>query len=91
MRLIDADALYENVTEKYSDIVAGRYPFNIVAYDMANMVKDAPTVEPVRGEWITQDDTYTKFMCSNCGSFNHPLPYDFCPNCGADMRKKVTE
>lgn len=46
---------------------------------------------PVRGEWIRQDDTYTKFMCSNCGTFNHPLTYDFCPNCGADMRKKVTE
>lgn len=52
MRLIDADALYKKVTEKYCDIVAGRYPFNIVAYDMAEMVKNSPTVEPARGEWI---------------------------------------
>lgn len=65
MRLIDADALYENVTEKYSDIVAGRYPFNIVAYDMANMVKDAPTVEQVRGEWI-----YWKEQCEYCMNRN---------------------
>ena len=52
MRLIDADALYKKVTEEYCDIVAGCYPFNIVAYDMAKMVKNAPPVEPVRGEWI---------------------------------------
>ena len=50
-------------------------------------IKEQPTVElPVRGRWIRQDETYTKFMCSNCGTFNHPSTYDFCPNCGADMR-----
>lgn len=47
-RLIDADALLDIVKNKYSDIVAGRYPFNIVAYDMAKLVEDAPTVD----RWI---------------------------------------
>ena len=85
MRLIDADVLYKKVTEEYCDIVAGRYPFNIVAYDMANMVKDAPTVEPVRGEWIgVEFDMF--FECSNCGYSTDYRLTNFCPNCGADMR-----
>lgn len=56
MRLIDADALYVEVTERYRDIKAGSYPFNIVAYDMARLVENAPTVdaEPVRhGRWLS--------------------------------------
>lgn len=47
MRYIDADELYETVTKKYSDIVAGCYTFNIVAYDMARLVKEAPTADVV--------------------------------------------
>ena len=94
MRLIDADELYKTVTEKYRDIVEGMYPYNIVAYDMSNLVKDAPTIEAVpvvHGEWIDG-------KCSNCGVY---IPTDtridfipeeeceFCYSCGADMRKKV--
>ena len=54
---------------------------------------DIEVIEPKRGEWIeTSDGT----MCGNC----HKFPYDdgeyhianwysdFCPNCGADMRKE---
>jgi hypothetical protein len=47
MRLIDADVLYKEVTEKYWDIVAGPYPFNVVACDMAQLVKQASTVDAV--------------------------------------------
>lgn len=46
-RYIDADALYKVVTEKYYDITAGCYPYNIVAYDMARLVKNAPTADVV--------------------------------------------
>ena len=53
-RCIDADKLYEEVTKKYCDIVAGCYPYNIVAYDMARMVKNAPTVDVApKSEWIS--------------------------------------
>ena len=63
-------------------------------------INKAPTVEAkpvVRGEWVGN-------VCSSCnlnwdenmvnnaddwGYFN-PMP-NFCPNCGADMRKKVQE
>ncbi len=53
-----------------------------------------PTVDAVpvvRGEWIRQDDTFTKYMCSNCGSKNYQGYENFCPNCGADMRGKKNE
>ena len=39
-----------------------------------------------KGEWIRQDDTYTRFMCSNCETKNHAFRYDYCHHCGADMR-----
>ena len=56
-RYIDADELYEIVTKKYSDIVAGSYPYNIVAYDMARLVKNAPTADVVpKAEFDALDD-----------------------------------
>jgi predicted RNA-binding Zn-ribbon protein involved in translation (DUF1610 family) len=55
------------------------------------VIMTQPTVEPVRGEWIRQDDTFTKYMCSNCGSKNYQGYENFCPNCGADMRGKKNE
>lgn len=56
--------------------------------DIRFAVEGLPTVEPVRGKWIAQDDGLTKFMCSKCKSKNHQGYENFCPNCGADMRKK---
>ena len=46
--LISRAALLDIVENKYSDIVAGRYPFNIVAYDLSEIIKKQPTV----GGWI---------------------------------------
>lgn len=57
-------------------------------------IENAPSVEAVpvvHGEWIPQDETLTRFMCSQCKSENHAGHQKFCPNCGADMRKKVEE
>ena len=44
---IEREALYKEVTEKYHDINGGQYPFNVVAYDMAQLVKSAPTADVV--------------------------------------------
>ena len=87
-RLIDADALYTEVTEKYRDIVAGAYPFNIVAYDMAKLVENAPTVdavEVVHGRW-EKYQVPPIMLCSEC-DWGTGLQSDFnyCPNCGAKM------
>ena len=53
-----------------------------------DMVVDAV---PVRhGQWIMMEGELAFWdMCSECGKkILHRTPYyDFCPNCGADMRK----
>ena len=47
-----------------------------------------------KGEWIGKEEKLwnleqplvTAWECSKCGVFGH-YTQDFCPNCGADMRK----
>ena len=44
-----------------------------------------------QGEWIKNEHTF--WTCSHCNWFNemNRIKYNFCPNCGADMRKGGTE
>ena len=54
----------------------------------AEKVRNAPALdaEPVRhGYWIPQDNTRTKFMCSDCKSRNHDGSGKNCSNCGAKL------
>lgn len=89
MRLIDADAITK---EKLVKFVGNQ---NFISFDdLLWMISEIPTIDAVpvvRGEWLRQDETFTRFMCSQCGSKNHAGYENFCPNCGADMRKKVEE
>lgn len=58
-----------------------------------------PTVEAVpvvHGEWIIKTDEYEFAKWDECSICGHKLKaigcgkdFNFCPNCGADMRKKV--
>lgn len=54
-------------------------------------VDEQPTVEPVRGEWKVKtksNNGYTvSITCSVCGYSHSRVMYNFCPECGADMRK----
>lgn len=87
MRLIDADALLKKLDDSIWYNVAD---FNEAWY----AVDHAPTVEsvPVRhGRWEWDGET---FVCSACGSGYEGQPtmmgkpmFEFCPVCGADMRK----
>lgn len=86
-RLIDADALYEYITNKVGGV------------DCAVLLDDeiSPTVQADRphGEWVEREDWNgdSYYDCSVCGesfvlcdgtpSMNL---YHFCPNCGADNR-----
>ena len=50
-----------------------------------------PSEEPKTGKWINVVDgiEYTWANCNKCGA-RIPMAYkyyNFCPNCGADMRK----
>ena len=65
-------------------------------------IKEAPPSPPdnlvKRGQWIVKKlDDFRKYQvtCSECGwigienydSYNEPSDFNFCPNCGADMRE----
>lgn len=60
---------------------------------IGDVIKKAPTVEVVpvvRGKW--KFHCHSIYVCSNCGKeVDYKGMSNFCPNCGADMRKKVQE
>ena len=51
-----------------------------------------PSVQPRKGKWHGKGDSegFGIFICDNCGKFAM-MEYDFCPNCGADMRGEQDE
>ena len=64
--------------------------------NLKNEIADAPTVEAkevVHGKWVEFDLAETMSQCTVCGLIVHCPPkantMKFCPDCGADMRKKV--
>ena len=66
-----------------------------------DMIENAPTIEPRKGKWIPHKEKcreyigtvlahveYDYWLCDACGyrvKKGQPM-YNFCPNCGADMR-----
>ena len=81
MRLIDADAL-ECDTE-WSEYHDGFISYSQLEIDTAPSID----IEPKRGEWVNTAEPYMSdnIVCSVCG-YNSICEYNFCPNCGADMR-----
>lgn len=88
MRLIDADALKNNFVNNDANginLELDRYAIKCI--------NNAPTIEPERkrGKWDTVIITiacghkYAYYACSSCGIASDS-EFDFCPNCGADMR-----
>ena len=90
MRLIDADAFIQMMEEK-CDPESTLDPW--VLSVCRGGVKMIPTVDavPVRhGRWVMMEGELAFWdERSECGKkILHRTPYyDFCPNCGADMRK----
>ena len=87
--LISRSALIEDIKKQY-DMMKLYFPQSFISFLQAQ-----PLVEPVRGEWI-YTPTYREYECSNCKSMinlsdDANAHLNFCPQCGADMRKKVTE
>ena len=106
MRLIDADALHKAYIELRNfkqDPQSGDW-ISLRAVPLTTVIRmlnDAPSIdiEPKRGEWIEFDTKWGRslYYCTNCmetsevpTAFGKPL-YNFCPNCGADMREREGE
>lgn len=99
MRLIDADALSQNVIalgktgDSYDpEVLNFRIGYNSALLAVKKLIANAPTidVQPVkRSEWVTDDDNtddWAEPYCKKCGCLIPHGPAHFCPNCGADMR-----
>lgn len=99
MRLIDADALVKELSGKYI-VPVDEETRGVAAFmgmQTRQAINNAPTIEaePIKqGRWIFTPD-HREGICSNCQYkiFGRPyqntymiVPYNYCPNCGADMR-----
>lgn len=67
------------------------YPSTLAAILLANGV-----VVREKGKWIEgkKETLFRKqgnYICSNCKSHTGIVKFNFCPNCGADMRKEKPE
>ena len=56
-------------------------------------IKQLPPIQPKRGRWLSADAIFggVPFYCSECGENTRDTVmgkprWNFCPNCGADMR-----
>lgn len=73
----------------------GAYPHIKLAEALSMAIAALQEPERKKGHWTTElkEDTDSLLRCSVCG---YPVSYfggrtDFCPNCGADMRKGEEE
>ena len=55
---------------------------------MIKGVRALPSAQPVRktGQWIKRKKGAIGYNCSCCGKSDISNHFDYCPNCGADMR-----
>lgn len=82
MRLIDADALIENIVETAKDLRT------LSTKTIGEAIHKTPIIdaEPVRhGKWISQGDCGVT-ECSCCGwNIEECVGWNYCPYCGAKM------
>ena len=89
-RLIDAEKI------DFNEVFGGQSDFAKDTRGAAQSLIDAqPTVEAVpvvHGEWVNEYINrygHPCHCCSVCGFHASYQDKNFCPECGADMRKKV--
>lgn len=75
----EAVLMIENDIRLHHDYLSGNYR---KALRMA--ISALAQSEQKKGRWIDMDDNV---MCSCCGATHYGADKNFCPNCGADMRK----
>lgn len=85
---INSRKSYIKPSGPYDEYSEGRYD----AYEAAiDELEELPSARP-KGKWIkgtSENGVTTSLFCSNCGQENpHWYDWNFCPNCGADMRER---
>ena len=87
-------------TELHDDLSRGMARMNLAirsaSAGMAESIRTAITLrEPKRGRWLETDyvdgDDRPMYRCSECGYLFNWTGWNFCPNCGADMREREDE
>lgn len=102
MKLIDADALYQQFMDKMFELVASTNTENISAEALsllcgAYLIRNAPLAVMLRhGKWLKlsgpDKDDNVQYICSICSAgdisaANQNVPY--CWHCGAEMEDKA--
>lgn len=99
MRLIDADELINKLNKFESDVHVSAECYSSVTEITETieyvgiLIDETPTVEAVpvvHGEWVNEYINrygHPCHCCSVCGFHASHQDKNFCPECGADMRK----
>lgn len=91
MRPIDADALVRLLYDAEGTAPILGLSRIIEISDVVRIIEDAPTIGTVpvrRGRWERQELAPSSCLfCSECGFPKKRGTWNFCPNCGADMRE----
>ena len=82
MRLVDADKIIERLKCKNAIGEIGK----VTIEECIAEIEYADTIKPERkrGRWIISRERLYD-VCSCCGEDGHKT-FNFCPNCGCDMR-----
>lgn len=87
-----------------SDLISRAELFNRLANvqtlaDAYGVIQSMPSAEPRTGKWLPGNNTFEKmyYICSECKRETQ-IPryvggflYNFCPNCGVDMREEIDQ
>ena len=82
------------VRESAVDIFQSGFEYGVDrAWDKINEIPAADVAPVVHGHWIRQDESFTRYKCSNpeCGVENCSGFENYCPNCGAKMDEEVND
>lgn len=80
MRLIDAAPLME---DGWHLVKTGKSNVFLASMSLAD-VQTVYAVEVVHGRWLRH---WNNYICDACNDYAW-LEYNYCPNCGADMRER---
>lgn len=90
-RYIDADAFEKYITRDEWDTPDETWRPESEFGLIIDAIPTADVAEVVHGKWIDKGEDYMiRWTCSNCGRRDTHI-YNFCPDCGADMRGEPDE